>query len=794
MFRRLAVFLPVLVLFLYFAALFYKVVLYNVWPFPGDVLVSYFYPWNSGGWDGWREGIFHKEVIASDVFRLYIPWKSLGAELIRSGQLPLWNPYNFSGTPLLANFQSSFFYPFGIFFYFLPILPAWIVYIFWQPIIGFVGMYLYLRAITKEKTSALVGALGFISTGFMLTWFDWGIVGHAASWLGWMLWVFEKTFWQDTKKFKLIAPLVVALTVLSGYPQIALLIFTITLFYTIYPIYKSRGKRLAKFFSFAGLIVFGLAIASFQLVPSLEFALNSAREVGRDAIFSKFALPWQSLITIFAPDFFGNIATSNFWGSFHYQEHLSYFGVTLLPLSLLALFRFKSDARVRLFAYVSLFSIALVLPTPLINILKVVPVMSSGIPTRTLFLFQSSMVILAALGLDQLLTGKIKKVYVFSTATAVFIVYAALWGTVYALGNFFPVPLSAEDLSVTQRNLILPSSIAALSILTIVLFRQKWIKTWGVLGVYVILIIVEAGYFFNKFSPFASKNYFFPSHPLFSDLSQIASIQRAWGYGSGYVIPNFETYYKYQSTDGYDPLYIKRYGELLSSINSGKLEPSEKRADANLPQEYSPNLIKIARLMGVSYYSFNFNKQQKHDDPMWSQFLENAKPIRSDFWPISQDIEAYPRAFLVGEYLTATTDEKIIERMFDPRVNLAKEVVLEKNIGKTLDPFVGSTEIADYQPNAVRIKTNSRGDNLLFLSDNYYPGWNAYVDGTKSEIYRSDYTFRSVFIPKGEHNVVFKYEPVSVKIGALITLTSLIAYMGWVSEKFWRSRKKTKNR
>ena len=72
-------------------------------PFPGDLLVSFFFPWSSGGVPGFDPWTTHKEYLAADAIRQMFVWKSLG--------FTLWNPYNFSGTYLLANLQSSLLFP-----------------------------------------------------------------------------------------------------------------------------------------------------------------------------------------------------------------------------------------------------------------------------------------------------------------------------------------------------------------------------------------------------------------------------------------------------------------------------------------------------------------------------------------------------------------------------------------------------------------------------------------------------------------------------------------------------------
>jgi len=79
----------------------------------------------------------------------------------------------------------------------------------------------------------------------------------------------------------------------------------------------------------------------------------------------------------------------------------------------------------------------------------------------------------------------------------------------------------------------------------------------------------------------------------------------------------------------------------------------------------------------------------------------------------------------------------------------------------------------------------------VVLSDNYYPGWKAYVDGEETQIYRTNYTFRSIFLPKGMHSIIFKYQPESLKIGIAISVGSLILltliFIGINYRKFFKS-------
>ena len=67
---------------------------------------------------------------------------------------------------------------------------------------------------------------------------------------------------------------------------------------------------------------------------------------------------------------------------------------------------------------------------------------------------------------------------------------------------------------------------------------------------------------------------------------------------------------------------------------------------------------------------------------------------------------------------------------------------------------------------------------MLVLSDMYYPGWKAFVDGEETKIYRADYTFRAIPLNAGTHQVEFVYDPISFKVGAGVTVLGILGCIG----------------
>ena len=103
-------------------------------------------------------------------------------------------------------------------------------------------------------------------------------------------------------------------------------------------------------------------------------------------------------------------------------------------------------------------------------------------------------------------------------------------------------------------------------------------------------------------------------------------------------------------------------------------------------------------------------------------------------------------------------------------------------------------QLTNYQPNELRYKSKTQSEQFAVFSDMYYKnGWNAYIDGKKVPIIRANYVLRALIIPKGKHEIVFKFEPAVIKKGTVISLISyallVLIPIGW----FFIEKKKTKN-
>jgi uncharacterized membrane protein YfhO len=98
--------------------------------------------------------------------------------------------------------------------------------------------------------------------------------------------------------------------------------------------------------------------------------------------------------------------------------------------------------------------------------------------------------------------------------------------------------------------------------------------------------------------------------------------------------------------------------------------------------------------------------------------------------------------------------------------------------------------ITRYSPLNVSVSVDTATPGFLVVTDAYFPGWHAYRDGVETPILRGDSMFRTIEIPAGSHNIVFRYEPSSVMLGVVVSLLMLSASFGYRLVSFWFQRRR----
>lgn len=161
---------------------------------------------------------------------------------------------------------------------------------------------------------------------------------------------------------------------------------------------------------------------------------------------------------------------------------------------------------------------------------------------------------------------------------------------------------------------------------------------------------------------------------------------------------------------------------------------------------------------------------------------------------VYSNFSALPRAFFVNKYEVAdglAILNKIAAMSFDPRdvVYFMEDPKIQI---ETPHP-AAKAEFVQYGIQNLEIKTTTAGNNLLFLSETYYPqGWKAYIDGKETAIYRANYLFRAVVVPSGIHKLEMKFEPRGFYFGknlSLATNSVVLGGLAFFGFDYWRKKR-----
>ena len=378
--------------------------------------------------------LFAAETLALRVFYFhdiqyyFIPYHQLVAQYLREGIAPLWNPYAFSGIPLLGDGQTAIFYPPSWLFLVLPAPMAMNWAILSQFSIAGIGMFLFTREIGCGRLAALLAALAFMFNGFLTSRMVHLSIMAGAALIPLVFWGADRLRKQRTPGRLAVGALIVAMQAFAGHPQVPVYTATALVFYLLVQALAGapQGRRTAELVAagvgFGAIYVAGYSLAAIQLLPWIDFARLSPRAAhasfGLVAGQSLVGTDWLLLIM---PYIFGGVRTSFFYDKQPYLpqaifiwERAAYIGIMPLILALVGLFgigRVRDDAartkRATLLALAVVLLVGIAIAggrdTPIAQLVYITPVLGKlRAYARAIALVCFAVPALAALGLQEL--------------------------------------------------------------------------------------------------------------------------------------------------------------------------------------------------------------------------------------------------------------------------------------------------------------------------------------------------------------------------------------------------------
>lgn len=770
-------------------------------PFPGGFLLSHYAPYSGTPIQGWEHGIPHKPI-GVDQFRFFYPSRTVTHQQFIYSQPPLWNPYIFSGNPHSANVQSATYYPLTVLYYLFPQLTAWTILAIVQHVIAFIGMYAYLLFILQSRIVAFFGGFVFALSGFLVVWSqENAVVSHVAIWMPYIFLGIEGMIREKCYRFFLLTVLSLSFSFLAGFFQIAFYVYMFAFIYGIVRFFQAKNRTIFLFFALIGSFILSLVGSSIQLIPSIEAFLFSPRtKESIEYLFDTYLLSLGHLFTFFAPEMFGTPAKYNYFGGRgFYHETVGSIGAVPIFLAFVSLTQWKKNSFIRFFSLASVVTILLILHSPVTVWFYNLPLpfFSIFLPSRILVVTTFSLSVLSAFGLYYIATkynsllGFVKKsiftiLLVFIFLHVFLFVYIFLpkfsgISALYALLFYQFQNINNPNLFVT----IAKNSLFSLSFLILILLGTYTIRTPR----RITLLIVGASfiwciYFFRSYIVLSPKEFVFPDHPVFTYLQSKKDYYRFVSLGSKIILPNIGSHFSLYSAEGLDPIFSHTYGQLFAAAANNGTIPSKlpSRIESLFPYVGDDKvatfsgLLRLLSLTGTRYIV-------AYDDgilPLEKRFPEDTfeRDWRHGRWHGFIFKHALPRFFLTNSFIVESDTQKQFSYIFSDHLDL-RTLILDKHPEQQYHAqSFGDVSLISYTPTIVHFFVSAKGNLLLFLSDSFYPGWKAYIDGKETPVLRAHSVYRAIEVPDGDHEVFFRYEPISYFVGRNISTIFWIILIG----------------
>jgi hypothetical protein len=732
------------VLILAIGIFFYPTLFYGKIPVPTDTLIGLYYPWRDLYSVTNPRGVPYKNFLITDPIRQMIPWKKVVVDQLNDGIKPIWNPYNAFGVPLLGNIQSGAYSPWSILFRFFSFPLAWTILIILQPLLSGVFMYLFLKKKGITQVSSLFGACVWIFSGFSVAWLTWGTIGHVMAWLPLILLSIDSLM-EGKSKFNLrifawmaLLTLGLVMQFVSGHSQMSLYVIASAFFYHIWKarfsgVHLDRWRNLSVQLPVLACVLITVPVWAGSLAIT---ALSSRFLQPSDWHAPGWFVPWQHLVQFVAPDFFGNPATGNYWGTWNYGELVGYIGLVPLLFSLIGL-RHVRTYKNGFFAFLLVLATIGMLPSGIsaLPFVLYTPILSSLQPTRLLGIVVFSLSIFSAFGLEHWIKNKREQLVV--PLAIISLVLFLLWSWVTTTGNV-----------IARQNLIYPTLIwIGILIVSLMskLYRQK--KT-----LYASLCVVLFGTLFFadifrfgwKFTPFTQANYFFPETKVISFLKSKPKPYRVVSIEDQVSPPNTLSYYGIETPEAYDPILPLRYEEFIAALN---------RNAPNITPPFGFNRIVTVRNIGSKLFpllnaSYILSTSELNDTQV-------EKIFEDSFTKVYQYASPLPRVYFASHVRHASSKQDAITIMFSDSFEVTSSAVLEGSTKAPPDVAPGENvvKITSYTGTVIRAQSHNKSPGLLVILNSYYPSWHAYVDGKEVQLLRTNYIFQGILVPEGTHEI-----------------------------------------
>jgi len=734
-------------------------------------------------------------LVERDLTTFFYPFRFIWVETVQQGHFPFWNPYIKCGVPLFAAIQPGVLYPLSLPYLFLPLDLAFNWTIIFHFFLAGAFTYSLMRELGASLQGALAAALAFLFSGYLISVHNVLNTLISASWYPLVMLCGCRMVRTGLFRWAVAASVSLCCMFLGGGMEIVLLTFASLLLLCLYPRVlpikdeENWANLQNRLISLGLVLVIFLGLSMVQIIPFLELYGRSQRHGGVQlAQATLWSLAPKDLIYFLLPSLYGPRTTPDLYWKFQNYLKTIYVGPVVLYLAGFYFVRQGKRGLALLAAMVVSVVFAFGGHTPLYPLFhRYFPLFATmRYPVKFLILFVFYLCLAAGLGLD-LFRNRFSKNYrprawLQGLLVALIVVLGALfwfarlnpeqmqalarqWGGVFLEHAHLPLVLH-------NYNRMLVVIVLALMVIFFGL-RHRLPRLGGPFLIILLaldLFLGNLGYALKlDAASFHAENDIIRTLRADPDLFRFHVMPQARELKVP-VESYAEAHQNRKKLLGID-LMMEHH---LFDIN-GYNVPQQSRYENLFGLILGKPLVSILPLLDMLNVKYVITEKPVElrglswvlDGPATSKLYQNHYSL--------------PRAFLVKEFQVINNDQEFAkafhELTFDPRSTILLEGVpsrflelKEKPVVPNLEPAV---RVLTYENNRIVLEVDTPEAVFLFMSEAYYPGWQAYVNGKREEILQANYVFRAVPVPPGSHRVEVVYQPLSFKVGLGITLATV---------------------
>ena len=733
----------------------------------------------------------------SDQYIAGYAFREFGADFLsRTGSFPLWNPYLFGGMPFVAGMHGDIFYPTFLLRLALPTDAAMTWGFILHLVLAGLFTYLLLRALGLGFAPALLGGTSYQLSGAVASLVSPGHDGklYVSSLLPLVLLLIYRGVRQGRTWSWGALALAVGLAVLSPHPQMLQYVLLTAGAWAVYLALGGEGEAiprpvmLRRLGLALGAVLLGALIGAIQYLPVREYVAWSPRAGGRGYDHAtSFSMLRPELLNTFVPEFTGIL--ENYWGANGIHLHSEYLGAAAFVLAFAGMGTMLRRRGSRLFwigVLVVGFLWTLGGSTPFYRIVyALVPgTKFFRAPGMAVFVPSFAFAVLAAFGAERILGRRVTTRYLVGWLVGAGAV--AVLATTGALSNLAASVAGPERYDFVQANagnLLLGAWRSFAAVAALVAVALVWLRrpTIGAPLAAALMIAVVAADLWSverrywRFSAPASD--LFASDPIIAYLRARSDSARVLGLalseleaprdpyiGAPYGADGFMVH-RIRQVAGYHGNELGRYQALY-----GKDE---------WPRQIgNPNFWQLANLQ------FFYTNVDQPPVPGMTKVLGPVTNSAGSTVYLYRFPGDQPAAWVAGAIVKAR-DEQVLATLLEPRFNVKSVALFDtssavpgrSDLTVAPDTLPIRARVVRPWPDEIRIALDAPAPagSALVMTENFYPGWTATVDGRPATAERADYSLIGVALPAGAREVRLRFRSAVFETGRTLTVLALAA-------------------